>query len=642
MNIRNFLTLSVSILLFQTALGDIRLPRLISNGMVLQRDIRVQLWGWAAAGEKVSVTFQHKTYSTVARADSTWKLNLQPLKAGGPYTMLISGNNTIRLANILVGDVWVCGGQSNMELPMERVKEKYAGVIAHAQNSFIRQFNVPESYDFNLPHTDVRSGRWEEANPETIMNFTAVGYFFARALYEKHHVPIGLIKACIGGTPAEAWLSKDALKAFPAQLRQAEKFSNRAFVDSLQNADQHAVKAWYSQVNDQDRGLHEETPWYDPAYPATNWRNIQVPGYWFDQGIKALNGAFWYRKEFDIPAWLSGKPARLLLGRIIDADFTYLNGTKIGEISYQYPPRRYEIPAGILKTGKNVLVVRVISNAGKGGFVPDKPYRITSGNDTMDLKGIWLFNTGTVSGPTPATTTIKYQPGGLYNGMIAPLLNYRIKGVIWYQGESNTAQPKEYYRLFPAVIANWRQKWQQGDFPFLYVQLANFMEVKNQPGESNWAMVRDAQLKTLSVPCTGMAVTIDIGEWNDVHPLNKADVGKRLALAAEKIAYGADNLVFSGPLYKAMRVEGNKVILSFSNTGSGLMAKGNASLNYFAIAGADKKFVWAKAEIHNNQVVVWSDLVAKPVAVRYAWADNPEGANLYNREGLPASPFKTD
>jgi sialate O-acetylesterase len=244
--------------------------------------------------------------------------------------------------------------------------------------------------------------------------------------------------------------------------------------------------------------------------------------------------------------------------------------------------------------------------------------------------------------PLPPSTFIQWQPLGLYNAMIAPLLNYKIKGVIWYQGESNTGKPLEYQKLFPALIANWRQKWNQGDFPFLYVQLANFMEAKDQPCESNWAELREAQLKTLTVPNTAMAVTIDLGEWNDIHPLNKEDVGKRLALAAQKVAYGDEKVVYSGPIYQSMKIEGNKIILTFTNTGSGLLAKGDGELKYFAIAGADKKFVWAKAKIEGNNVVVWNDQVLNPVAVRYAWADNPEGANLYNKEGLPASSFRTD
>jgi sialate O-acetylesterase len=338
---------------------------------------------------------------------------------------------------------------------------------------------------------------------------------------------------------------------------------------------------------------------------------------------------------------MAGQQAKLILGRIVDADSVFVNGVFVGTTGYQYPPRRYDIPSNVLKEGGNTVVVRVISTIGKGGFVLDKPYELVSGGQTIDLKGDWQYRLGATMDPLASQTFVRWKPVGLYNAMISPLLNYSIKGAIWYQGESNAERPLEYRELFSALICDWRKKWSQGDFPFLFVQLPNFMERIEQPSESNWALLREAQLKTLSLPQTGMAVTIDIGEWNDVHPLNKKDVGKRLALAAQRVAYGDDTIVYSGPIYHSMKIEGNKIVVTFTNTGSGLVA-GSGELKYFAIAGIDRRFVWAKAKIENNRVVVWSEEVPNPVAVRYAWADNPEGANLYNAEGLPASPFRTD
>jgi sialate O-acetylesterase len=295
-----------------------------------------------------------------------------------------------------------------------------------------------------------------------------------------------------------------------------------------------------------------------------------------------------------------------------------------------------------LREGENIIVVRVINNIGKGGFVLDKQYELIVGGRAFDLKGDWQYRLGTRMEPLASQTFIRWKPLGLYNAMISPLLNYRMKGVIWYQGESNAEKPLEYQELFSTLIRDWRNKWNQGDFPFLFVQLPNFMETKSQPSESNWALLREAQLKTLSLPNTGMAVTIDIGEWNDIHPLNKKDVGKRLALAAQKVAYGDEKIIHSGPIYHSMKIVGNKIIISFSDTSGGLIAKGGGELRYFAIAGADKQFVWAKAKIKDGKLVIWNNKIQKPQAVRYAWADNPEGANLYNREGLPASPFRTD
>jgi sialate O-acetylesterase len=314
----------------------------------------------------------------------------------------------------------------------------------------------------------------------------------------------------------------------------------------------------------------------------------------------------------------------------------------VGSVSYQYPPRKYDVPPGILKPGKNVIAVRVISNSGRGGFIKDKIYRLSAGGMDMDLSGEWRYRLGATMEPLEAQTFIRWKPVGLYNAMIAPLLNQTIKGVIWYQGESNAKNPHEYAETFPALINDWRRHWNRGDFPFLYVQLANFMEPKDQPSASEWAELREAQLETLRLPRTAMAVTMDIGEWNDIHPLNKKDVGKRLALAAQKIAYGERNIVHSGPIYKSMKIKKNKIVLTFTNTGSGLAAKGSDTLSHFEICGRDKKFVWANARIEGDRVIIWNESIPRPVAVRYAWADNPQGANLYNKEGLPASPFRTD
>jgi len=632
------------LLLFSgTAFCRVRLPVLISDGMVLQRDANVKVWGWADEGEKVTINFDDKTYNAVAGADGKWEAILSQLKAGGPYSMNLDADNHITLKDIMIGDVWVCSGQSNMELPMNRVKDRYQDVIAHSDNPAIRQFIVPDVYNFQEPQEDLKSGRWVSANPESVLEFTAVGYFFAKELFEKYRVPIGLINAGLGGSPAQAWLSEDALKAFPEYLKTAEKFKDNAYLKQIIEKDKAVNNAWYSLAQQLDKGLEKgQKPWFDANYDASDWATMNVPGYWADHELGPVNGVVWFRKEFDVPASMTGRPARLWLGRIVDADTTYANGKIVGTVSYQYPPRIYDIPSNLLKSGRNIIVIRVINNSGRGGFVLDKPYKLSAAGQTIDLKGEWQYKLGAVMAPLPPETFIRWKPSGLYNAMIAPLLNYAIKGVIWYQGESNAGKPLEYRKLFPTLIADWRGKWKQGDFPFLYVQLANFMEVKDRPCESNWAELREAQLKTLSVPNTAMAVITDTGEWNDVHPLNKEDVGKRLALAARKVAYGDEEVVYSGPIYKSMKIDGNKIILTFTNIGGGLVAKGGGELKHFAIAGADKKFIWAKAKIEGDKVIVWNDDITNPVAVRYGWADNPEGANLYNKEGLPASPFRTE
>jgi len=633
----------ILLLLSRTAFCQVRLPVLISDGMVLQRDADVKIWGWAGEGEKVTINFNGKTYNNTAGADCKWKVILSQLKAGGPCSINIDAENHITLKDIMIGDVWVCSGQSNMELPMNRVKYRYQDVIAHSDNPNIRQFIVPHIYNFQEPQEDLQSGRWVSANPKSVLEFTAVGYFFAKELFEKYRVPIGLINASLGGSPAQAWLSENALNAFPEYLETAKKFRDSTYINQIVNKDKDVNDKWYSSLQQKDKGLEKgQKPWFDKDYNDSEWAAMDVPGYWADEQLGFVNGVVWFRKEIDVPASMAGKPAMLWLGRIVDADTTYVNGKIVGTVSYQYPPRIYDVPPNLLKVGRNIIVIRIINNLGRGGFVPDKPYQLSAAGQTIDLKGKWQYKLGAAMDPLPAKTFIEWQPLGLYNGMIAPLLNYRIKGVIWYQGESNTGKPLEYQKLFSALITDWRAKWKQGNFPFLYVQLANFMEVKDQPSESNWAKLREAQLKTLSVPSTAMAVTIDIGEWNDIHPLNKEDIGKRLALAARKLAYGDKNVVHSGPIYKSMKIDGNKIILTFTNIGSGLIAKGGGELKHFAIAGADKKFIWSKAKIKGDNVIVWNDDITNPVAVRYAWADNPEGANLYNKEGLPASPFRTE
>lgn len=636
------LTFVVAISAFTAIYGEVRLPILISDGMVLQREVGVKIWGWASEGERISIDFIDSTYTTVADGSGNWHVVLAKLNAGGPYEMNITASNSITIRDIMIGDVWVCSGQSNMELPMRRVSWVYPAEIANSANPSIRQFYVPRKYDFNNPYEDFETGSWKSANPENVLEFSAVAYFFANALYDKHDVPIGLINTSLGGSPAEAWMSEEALKAFPAHYEEAQRFKDSQLIKQIEDEDRTRIQGWYKRLRQKDEGYaNPETAWFLSDLNTSDWASMEIPGYWADTELGSVNGVVWFRKNINIPSAAAGRPAKLILGRIVDADSVFVNGVFVGSTSYQYPPRRYDIPVNLLRVGENTFVVRVINSTGKGGFVSDKPYEIITDDISIDLRGDWEYRLGTTMEHLESQTFIRWKPLGLFNAMIAPLLNYRIKGVIWYQGESNAGRPIEYRSLFPAMIRDWRKNWQIGDFPFLFVQLANFMESQRQPSESNWAMLREAQLKTLSVPNTGMAVIIDIGEWNDIHPLNKNDVGKRLALAARKVAYNNEKVVYSGPLYKSMRIDDNKIILTFTHVGSGLVAQGG-ELKHFAICGADSQFVWAQAKIEGDKVIVWSDEISNPVAVRYAWADNPEGANLYNKDGLPASPFRTD
>ena len=625
---------------FEFSYCQVKLPRLIRDSMILQRDTKIRLWGWAGKNEKVSITFNSKQATTKAGAHGKWFISLPAMNAGGPYTMTISASNKIILKDILIGDVWLCSGQSNMVHQMELHGVTYANDIATANYPQIRQFWVENKSDLNGRRDDLATGCWKWANPEDVKAFSAVAYFFARKTYEKYHIPIGIINASVGGTPIEAWTSEEGLAAFPSIQTTIQKNKDTGYINGLTR------RAFTNSSAIYDKGLTGRLPWYNTAYTPKGWHNMAIPGYWEDQGIKELNGAVWYRKEVEVPPSMAGKAARVFLGRIVDADVLYVNGQQVGSTTYMYPQRRYNIPASVLKAGKNLFVIRVTNYSGKGGFVPDKPYYLFAGNDTVDLKGYWQYKVGEVFESVPrggsVGIAIQNQPTALFNAMIAPLVNYTIKGFIWYQGESNTGRAEEYAKLQPAQIADWRKQWQQGELPFLFVQLPNFMDVSYSPGESQWAAFRESQLKSLAVPNTAMAVAIDAGEWNDIHPDNKKVVGDRLALAAWKLAYNEKDLVASGPLFRSATIENNKILLSFENTGSGLIAMDGEPLSQFAIAGADKKFAWANAQIEGDKVVVWNDKVPAPLYVRYAWADNPDGANLYNKEGLPASPFRTD
>ena len=638
---KNTTILIFFVLIFQTSFSQVKLPRLVRDSMIFQRDTKVKIWGWASAKEKIKVSFQNKKYNTAADANGNWMIVLSPMKAGGPYTMNIDAINHLTINNILIGDVWMCSGQSNMVHQMILHRELYEDDIAKANYPEIRQFWIPTLTDLQKLHDDLPTGYWKSANPQDVLQFSAVAYFFAKTIYQKYHVPIGLINSSVGGPGIEAWISEEGLKQFPSVLDKIQKNKDTAYINTINRT---AFAANANRPKPTDKGLIGPMPWYDTSYAGKGWHNISLPGYWEDQGIKDLDGIVWYRKEIDVPASMTGVDAKVFLGRIVDADFLYVNGKLAGNTTYQYPQRRYQLPAGLLKPGKNIFVIRVINNSGKGGFVADKPYYISAGGQKIDLKGEWQYKVGDAFSKqnSAAPIALEYQPTALFNAMVAPLINYTIKGILWYQGEGNISNASDYEKLLPAMIADWRGRWKQNDVPFIYVQLPNFGEVQYLPSESPWAVLREAQLKTLSVPNTGIAVAIDLGEWNDIHPMNKKDVGIRLALAAEHVAYSEKNIVYSGPIYQSSKTVDNKIIISFNNIGSGLITNDGEELNQFAIAGADKKFVWAKAKIDRDKVIVWSDKIANPMYVRYAWADNPDGANLYNKEGLPASPIRTD
>lgn len=639
MNISKPLTL---LLLFAAMplYAQIRLPKLISDHMVLQRDQPLKVWGWSSPKEKITLQFDDKTYKTAATAAGKWEIGLPAHSAGTGYSMILKGKNEVRIMDIAFGDVWLCSGQSNMVINMERVKERFPNDIASANYPEIRNFFVPTLTNLNGPVDDFPKGEWKTAIPENILSFGAVAYFFAREIYKKHKVPIGIINSSVGGTPIEAWISEPGFKDFENIKKTITQNKDTSYVN---------VFARQPNANAQDRVTDAGTTgrWESNAYQPKGWRNFNIPGYWEDQGLKSLDGVVWFRRTIQIPEHWAGKAVKLYMGRIVDADEMYVNGKKIGNITYQYPPRRYEIPGDLLKAGPNTFVIRVTNSSSKGGFVPDKPYFMTTGKDTIDLKGTWQYKVGAVfpPGQLPPVARLVHQnqPTALYNAMIAPVLPLKIKGFLWYQGESNTGNPEPYNALLPALIRDWRAHWNSDHLPFLVAQLPNFQDIDYTPAESNIALLREAQNKALTLPNTAVAVTIDLGEWNDIHPLNKKNIGRRLALAARNLAYGEKDIVYSGPVLKSHSVENGKLLLTFDNVGEGIVSSDGEALRWFAVAGDDRKFFWATVEIlGKDRIALQSEQVKSPKYVRYAWQDNPEGVNFYNSAGLPASPFRTD
>ncbi len=620
----------------------VRLPTIFGNQMVLQRNQAIPIWGWADKNEKITVEFNMQKKTVKAGKDGKWRVNLDAENAGGPYTLTVKGKkNTITINDVLVGEVWICSGQSNMEFHVDGVYDA-ENAIKNANYPQIRHVEVKKDVA-GSPREDLAfSAVWKTAVPENVKDFTAVGYFFAEKLYNELKVPIGLIHTSWGGTDVETWTSRGAFENSP-EFKDMIRNLPSTNIDSMADAKRKKLDVL---IKDLQGGIPEPSTvatWKESAYDDSKWPQMNVPEFWETQGLLDLDGVVWLRKTIEIAPEDAGKAAQIELAQIDDSDDTYVNGTKVGStINKHAQSRIYNIPAGILKAGKNVIAVRVEDTGGNGGIYGDAKFvKLTVDGKVISLAGSWKYQVASVVRNTGSVNPNSY-PTLLYNAMINPLIPYGIRGAIWYQGESNAGRAYQYRTAFPLMITDWRQHWGQGNFPFYFVQLATFNANNgNSQKGSSWAELREAQAMTLSLPNTGMAVTTDIGDAVDIHPRNKQDVGKRLAAIALHDVYNQNN-EFSGPLYQSFKVEGNKAIISFTHANE-LWAKDNYGyLKGFEIAGADKKFRYAKATINGNQVIVYQDGVATPVAVRYNWADNASDGNLYNKEGFPAAPFRTD
>ena len=542
--------ISAALLCFCTASiaeAKVKLPALISDGMVLQRERPVKVWGTADAGENVEVKFlknampngvkggKLKTaYTATADQAGNWCITLPPMKPGGPYILQV---NDIELKDILVGDVWLCSGQSNMELPVRRVTDMFAEEINAYENKNIRLLKVPNIFNFHAPQTDLPAHTdWKACTREDVMSFSALAYFFAKAMYEKDGIPVGIINSSWGGTPVEAWISEEGLKDFPKYINDKRQYEDDAYLKSIKQTEGQSFRRWNHSLYQGDAGLHEATPWYASGYNDQAWKSVDLHSTaWGSNGLNPINGSHWFRKEVEIPQGWNGKEAVLRLGCIVDADSVYVNGTFVGTTSYQYPPRIYTIPAGVLKTGKNVVTVRLISNGGYPHFVKEKPYKIICGNEEVSLTGEWKYKLGAPMPAAPGMMFFCYKPICLYNAMIAPLKNYGIRGAIWYQGESNVGRRNEYAALLTAMIADWRRTFDQTELPFYIVELADFLSKDDVGGRRAWAEMRKEQARVAETNThTRLIRNSDLGEWNDIHPLDKKTLGNRVAESAWK------------------------------------------------------------------------------------------------------------
>lgn len=622
--------------------AELKLASLFADHVVLQRDMNIPIWGTADAGANVTVTFADQSETTTADVDGQWRLDLGPMDASadGRVLTVTSGDNRLEVNDVLVGEVWLASGQSNMERQLGlRAGQKpivaWEKEVAEANHPLIRQYYVPQEMGM-APQRSV-DGSWAVCSPETVADFTAVGYFFARDLLPAINVPIGIIHSSWGGTPAESWTSAEALAPFP-MFADGIVRTEMAAADPEHAAELFAERLarWYEET-DPGSGAH---PWFEPDLATDDWETMDLPVEWESAGHSDFDGVAWFRRRFDLPADWTGHDLELRMGGIDDIDTTWVNGERVGATSGWITPRVYPIPAGALRERDNVIAVRVLDTGGNGGiYDASAPFEIVRADgvgEALALAGPWRCRFSTAldwSSPPPRGARRNAStPTVLYNGMIAPLIPYAIRGVIWYQGESNADRPEQYRSLFPAMIADWRARWGQGDFPFLFVQIAPF---RDQPPE-----IREAQLLSwLRTENTAMVVTIDCGDAEDIHPAHKQPVGARLALAARALAYD-EEIEYSGPVCDSLRIDGPRVTLHFTHVGGGLVAK-DGGLRGFTIAGADGAFVPAHAEIRGETVVVFSDQVAAPAAVRYGWANVADG-NLFNAADLPASPFRTD
>lgn len=616
--------------------AQVVLPKIFADNMVLQRNTLIPIWGTAEANEIIEVRFNKQIKKAKADKNGRWIVRLDHEKAGGPFILTVKAKNTIQIKNILVGEVWICGGQSNMEYVLKYTFDAKKE-IASANNPFIRHIKIPHAIN-SLPKGDISEGKWNICDSTTVGDFSAAAYYFAKATYNELKIPVGIINSNWGGTNIETWISREAFEKsdeFAAMITGMPKVS----LDSLSELKISGSTKKIETLQGFKLNNINSDSFKEILFDDSKWPELNQPEVWEQQSLGEFDGVVWLRKSITLSAEDAKKGAILELSKVDDEDVTYVNGVKVGSINNWDSQRKYTIPDEILREGTNVITVRVVDNGGGGGIYGNPAdLKLTLGSTIIPLSGKWKFQVESIK----KTTNENSLPSLCYNAMINPLIPFAFQGVLWYQGESNAPRAYQYRKAFPLLINDWRQKWNKGNFPFYFVQLATFRTTGNSNEGCGWAELREAQTLTLKVPKTGMVVTTDIGNPYDIHPGNKLDIGKRLAALALNNVYNKPRIC-SGPMYKSMEIKGNQIIVSFDDIGAGLSTPDKYGyIKGFEIAGKDQIFHYAKAFIKDNKVLLSSENVENPIAVHFGWIGDASDNNLFNKEGFPAVPFRTD
>lgn len=631
--------LLLALMAASNAQAEVRLATVFGDHMVLQREQPIRVWGRATPGRTLQVEFAGKKASAKVGADGRWAATLPALKAGGPHQLNVSGDGSAALKDVLIGDVWLLGGQSNMEWPLAYT-DTAAQEIASPQNAQLRHLRVPLRASLT-PEADIAPAAWVVAEAGSVADFSAIGYHFARQMQAVQGVPIGLVNTAWGGSHLETWMRRELVQQDPALAAALKSFpaNNDDFVRQRRELVEGRVKAWQPALAWQ--GV-DASGWSAAADIDADWPTLKAPGVWEGQGLADVDGIVWLRRKVELSAAQAASTAQLHLARVDDCDEVWLNGQKLGGRCGHDQPRRYDVPAGLLRAGANWIAVRVTDHGGGGGIYGDADaLRLDTAAGAVSLAGPWRAR---VEKPhVAATPTANDAPTLAHNGLIAPLQGLRFRGALWYQGESNTGRAAAYAGDFQKLITDWRTQFGQPQLPFFFVQLASYLPLQNnRPGQGGWAELRDAQSQALKLPHTGMAVAIDVGDAVDIHPRNKRALGHRLSqLALHDL--GLRTAPATGPQLAKTEVRGAEVWLHFRNTAGGLRsAKAGEALRGFLLAGADRRFVAAQARIEGDAVVLSSPAVKSPQAARYAWVDNPSESNLTGADGLPAAPLRSD